>query len=209
MSTPKHTPRACSQSFSFASTFTPSPARPFSSQSSWLASNDQAATRRPSASERGAVGEKRRAESATILSERRTQTPERGPSAQSWNPRPRAGGQRRDPGAGARAPAGTCSLPRSRRCSSSAGSAVVTAPRQHPPRCPIWPPGASPLLQAPQPRQPSASQVGAPRPSPVNVQVCLDPHSAHGMAGLLRGQNSWQRALGQGWQQTQKGNPGF
>ena len=126
MSTPKHTPRACSQSFSFASTFTPSPARPFSSQSSWLASNDQAATRRPSASERGAVGEKRRAESATILSERRTQTPERGPSAQSWNPRPRAGGQRWDPGAGARAPAGTCSLSRSRRCSSpsSASSAV-------------------------------------------------------------------------------------
>lgn len=87
MSTLKHTPQACSQSFSFANTFTPSPARPLSSQSSWLASNDQAAMRRPSASERGAVGKKRRAESAALHSD--------APHAFRWdvrtqNPDPRA-----------------------------------------------------------------------------------------------------------------------
>lgn len=47
-----------------------------------------------------------------------------------------------------------------------------------PPRC----------CRRPSPAQPSASQVGTPRPSPVNIQVCLDPHSTHGVAGLLRGQ---------------------
>lgn len=169
MSTLKHAPQAYSQSFSFANTFTPSPARPLSSQSSWLASNDQAATRRPSASERGAVGKKRRAESAALRSDAphafrwdvRTQNPDPRAWPQGSELEPSPKGLRPETGPRCRSqgpsrdlqPLSLLVLQQLRRLCRHNG------PCQHPPRCPIRPPGATPLLQAPQPR-PALCQPG-------------------------------------------------